>query len=337
MTSAGNRKATTATIIGSDKGGVGKSLIATLLVDAYDQARRPLAVVEIDHQRKLRTAMGARVNLSLGASADLGEIAKDRKQAERFYNPVFEHWSTTDSLTDLGANVTTQMFDWMSQCHIASLAAKVGICFRFVAVATPDDQALRSAFAALSKAVRHLGNSEYFLVLNAVFPGRGFDYYDNHPIFNDLRALRERIDLKIIYIPNCDSELMEYGRSRGLAPLAVFQNQDRLTEEMGLGLVEAHTEQKRLLDWITQVQEGLRPLFSDPAPRRAASAQPSAPRAEPMRVHELRQPEGLERRQEITPRSLESGAVVENLLDRRAEAFDERGVRMVHAGDRPLR
>ena len=210
---AGNRKTTIATLIGSNKGGVGKSLIASLLVDAYDQARRPLSVIEIDHEGKLRSALGARINLSLGASADLGDIAKDRKNAERFYNPVFDCWQASDTLTDLGANVTTQLFNWMQQCHIGELAAEDGIRFRFVAVATPDDQALRSAFSALSSAVRELGrDSEFYLVLNAFSSGRGFDMYEHHPLFSDLANLRDQIGLKILYIPHCDSELMEYGR-----------------------------------------------------------------------------------------------------------------------------
>lgn len=338
--SADYRNTKIATLIGSDKGGVGKSLIASLLVDAYDQARRPLSVVEIDHQGKLRSALGSRVNLSLGASADLGEIAKDRKHAERFYNPVFERWLHSDSLTDLGANVTTQLFNWMKQCHIGELAAEDGIRFRFVAVATPDDQALRSAYSALSGAVSQLGKdmagkdsgAEFYLVLNAFSSGRGFDLFENHPIFRSFAQARDSFGLNILYFPHCDSELMEYGRSRSLSPLAVLKNRERLVEEMNLGRVESRTEQKRFLAWMMDVQDALRPLFSDPAPR--ADVPPVRPEA--ATVHEFPQGEAMEPRDEAPRRSYsETGGVVENLLGRReSEGFDVRSVRRASIADR---
>ncbi|MGY3581858.1 hypothetical protein ACVIGB_000071 [Bradyrhizobium sp. USDA 4341] len=337
MTSAGNRKTKIATVIGSDKGGIGKSLLASLLADAYDQGRRPLSVVEIDHQGKLRTSMGQRVNLSLGASADLGEIAKDRKYAERFYNPVFNCWRNGDSLTDLGANVTTQLFNWMQQCHIGELAAMDGIRFRFVAVTTPDDQALRSAYSALSNAVRQLGpETEYYLVLNAFSSNRGFDLLEHHPVFKDLGNIKQ---LKFLFIPNCDSDLMEYGRARALSPLAVYRERERLIEEMGLGRVEAHTEQKRFVSWMMEVQEALRPLFADSsaqaAPAPQASEVPSV-RSEPAKVHDFPHGDVAERREEAPRRSYPpNGAVVEDLLGRReGEGFDHRAARRVHGIDR---
>jgi hypothetical protein len=337
MTSAGNRKPKIATVIGSDKGGIGKSLIASLLADAYEQARRPLSVIEIDHQGKLRTSMGKRVNLSLGASADLGEIAKDRKYAERFYNPVFNCWRDGDTLTDLGANVTTQLFNWMQQCHIGELAAIDDIRFRFVAVTTPDDQALRSAYSALCSAVRQLGEgSEFYLVLNAFSSNRGFDLLEHHPVFKDLANLRQQIALNLLFIPNCDSDLMEYGRARALSPLAVYQERERLIEEMGLGRVEAHTEQKRFVSWMMEVQESLRPLFVDQQPSTAKADLPSS-RSEPAKVHDFPHGEAAERREEMPRRTYSStnGAVVEDLLGRREiEGFDSRPARRVHAVDR---
>lgn len=263
MSSAG---ANIATIVGSDKGGVGKSLISSLLIEAYDQVRRPLSVIEIDHQAKLRSIMGGRVDLSLKASADLGEVTRDRHTAERFYNPVYDMWQRHDSLTDLGANVTTSLFDWMNQCHIRDLAAEDGVRFRFVAVTTPDDQALRSAFNALSTSIEALDTGsgddlELFLVLNEIAQGKGFAFYENHHAFRELMALAGSVKLKIVKIPYCDSDLMDYGRAKSLSPLTVFKNNDRLCEEMELSRVAARTEKRRLLDWISDVQTNLEPLF----------------------------------------------------------------------------
>ncbi len=268
-----------ATIVGSDKGGVGKSTISSLVIEAYDQAQRPLPVVEIDHQGKLRNSMGDRVTLTLRASLELEHVTRDRYSAERFYNPVYEIWRKSDSLTDLGANVTTQLFDWMNQCHVRELAVEDDILFRFVAVATPDDQALRSAFNAISTTVETLDNDvEMFLILNEVSQGSGFAYCEQHPAFRELLNLRGSVDLKILKIPFCDSDLMDYGRAHALSPLTVFKNTERLCEEMQLSRVAARTEKRRLLTWISEVQESLQPLFVEPSRLQAARPQEPAPR-----------------------------------------------------------
>src|SRR3546814_7591431 len=74
MGTHGNPK--TATLIGSDKGGIGKSMIAMIMALAHDRAGRPLKIIEIDHQAKLRSVLGDRVDLSLKAGADLADVAK---------------------------------------------------------------------------------------------------------------------------------------------------------------------------------------------------------------------------------------------------------------------
>lgn len=288
MSTAGISKV--ATIVGSDKGGVGKSHLSGLIIEAYDQARRPLSVIEIDHQGKLRSTMGDRVDLSLRASAELGDVTRDRYSAERFYNPVYDMWALHDSLTDLGANVTTFMFDWMKQCHIKELAREDGVHFRFVAVTTPDDQALRSAFNAISTAAGALEEgAEHFLVLNEIAPGSGFAFYENHNVFRELQRVGASVNLKIIKIPYCDSDLMEYGRAHAMSPLTVFKNTDRLCEEMELSRVAARTEKRRLLAWISEVQENLEPLFVPHQPVRSdAEREPTSrhhePRFDPVRA-----------------------------------------------------
>jgi hypothetical protein len=327
MSTAGNSNI--ATIVGSDKGGVGKSLISSLLIEAYDQARRPLSVVEVDHQGKLRNTMGNRVDLSLRASAELGDVTRDRTSAERFYNPVYDIWERHDSLTDLGANVTTFLFDWMKQCHIRELAVEDGIHFRFVAVTTPDDQALCSAFNAISTAVEALeSDAEQFLVLNEIAQGSGFTHYENHQVFRELQQLGSSVNLKIVKIPYCDSDLMEYGRAHALSPLTVFKNTDRLCEEMELTRVAARTERRRLLAWISEVQENLEPLF---VPYRKGSSDPE-PRVDPVRVEAPRRDFRVSETASSAPRQSRPNYA-------RGEAFHEEraparasAVRMTEAG-----
>src|SRR3546814_17250610 len=83
----------TATLIGSDKGGIGKSMIAMIVALAHDRAGRPLKIIEIDHQAKLRSVLGDRVDLSLKAGSDLADVAKVRPSAASFHEPLYPTWS----------------------------------------------------------------------------------------------------------------------------------------------------------------------------------------------------------------------------------------------------
>jgi len=90
-----------ATIIGSDKGGVGKSLLANLLVQAHDIARADapdaprINVVEVDHQRRLSGLLGEdRISVSLPASASIAESSANRWHTESRYNAPYSVWSS---------------------------------------------------------------------------------------------------------------------------------------------------------------------------------------------------------------------------------------------------
>ena len=165
-------------LIGSDKGGVGKSLISQLVMLSFDRKRMPLRVIELDHQRKLSNDFPNRVDLSLDAGVSIAETLSNRFAAESFFNPVYEQWCADDSMTDLGANVTTKLFEWMEHCDIQGIAKEDNIHFRFVAVTNPDDQGLRSAVSSLDNARRALGpTAELFLILNDTVGTTGFAPY----------------------------------------------------------------------------------------------------------------------------------------------------------------
>src|SRR3546814_12962856 len=83
----------TATLTGSDKGGTGKSMIAIIVALAHDRAGRPLKIIEIDHQAKLRSVLGDRVALRLKTGADLWDVATDRHLAGTFYEPHQKMWT----------------------------------------------------------------------------------------------------------------------------------------------------------------------------------------------------------------------------------------------------
>ena len=257
----------TCTLIGSDKGGVGKSFISQLFVQAYDRVERPLTVIEIDHQRKLTSALGNRVDLSLDAWASVSAGRTDRHAAEAFYNPVYEAWTKGESLTDLGANVTSSLMEWARVHDIATLAEDEDVRFRFVAMATPDDQALRSAARAIEDARRSLGErADIFLVLNVITEGAGFRPYHNTDEWRHLTRLMHTHQVTTCEVPLCESVLLEYGRSQGLTVIDILQMDNaglaKLGEACGLDRITLRTHYTRLKEWIRNFQVALGPLLS---------------------------------------------------------------------------
>lgn len=268
-----------ATLIGSDKGGVGKSLVAQMIVHAYDRGGFPLSVIEIDHQRKLTSILADRVNLSLDASPALAVTTKDRLAAERFFNPIYDYWSKGDSLTDLGANVTTPLMEWARFNDIPSAADEDDVRFMFVAMTTPDDQAIRSALNAVKDSRRALGaEAEIFVLLNEFGSGlSGFKPFHGSRDWHDLMALKDTHGAHVISIPNCDSLFLEYGRAMGYTVLDILTDDSKLYEirdRAELDKLSFNAHCRLFTRWVRDVQEGLEPLLAKaaaPTPTRMAA------------------------------------------------------------------
>lgn len=252
------------TIVGSDKGGVGKSMISLVMTLVFDNAGYPLRVIEVDNQRKLTSVLGPdRLDLSLAAAPDLQEVSRSRHAAESFFNPVYLEWAKGDSVTDLGANVTTSLMAWFRQCEISELAAEDLIDFRFVAAASPDEQAIRSAVSAIREARATLGpTAEYFVVLNDLSGALGFAPYDANPAYRELREMEKRDGVSVLEIPYCDSLLLEHGKALQLNPLQVVQQADRVALAAGLDPVSARVHKKKMIVWLKDTQQNLAPLLS---------------------------------------------------------------------------
>lgn len=255
----------TCTLVGSDKGGVGKSLMSQILIAAYDQANCPLKVVEIDNQHTLSAVFKDRVDLSMEATPGTGS---DRRTMHMHYARPYEHWAASDSVTDLGANVSTPLLNWMIENEIPHIADEDGIHFRFLSVAIPDDQSLRSAAASIELARRALGaDASLHLVLNDTVGLSGFSPYEASAAWMRLMGMRETHGVDIIQIPHCASRIMDWGRARGLTVLQILENGphvDQICAEAGFNRIERHQEIRSFLNWVVQVQQSLAHLFARP-------------------------------------------------------------------------
>lgn len=254
------------TLVGSNKGGVGKSMVSMFKALVFEKAGYPLQVIEIDHQRRLSSLVGKDgVHKSIAANVSIEDIARDKHAAEKFYNAVYREWMRSDSLTDLGANVTTPLLAWIERSKIMLLAAEDEIVFRFVAVASPDDEALRSAVTAIKDARGTLGaGSEYFVVLNDTTGSYGFAPYEGNEAYRELLSMEAAGLVGVVRMNFCDSILFEVGRALNINPRDAMDRVDEIAAASTPPLDEVTTriEKGKLREWLRGTQAALTPILS---------------------------------------------------------------------------
>lgn len=256
------------TLIGSDKGGVGKSLIAQLVVAAHDNGGVPLKVAEVDHQHKLHSIFGDRVDLSLIPHSTTGSGAVGLRARGGFrFDQIYDVWASGNSLTDLGANITTPLLDWFKLADIGSLASRHDIVFRYIAIASPDDQAIRSATSGLIKAREALGEEAIiFLVLNDPGTVCGFEPYKETQAWAHLQAAIRSTRATTLEMQPCVSGIMEWGRALGHSPLALLKaaGSPALTDVQKRARwneVEMQEHFREFNTWVRSVQRAIMPIF----------------------------------------------------------------------------
>jgi MinD-like ATPase involved in chromosome partitioning or flagellar assembly len=257
------------TLVCNNKGGVGKSIVSMFKALVFEKAGYPLQVIEIDHQRRLSSLVGKDgVHKSIPANVNIEDIARDKHAAEKFYNAVYREWMRSDSLTDLGANVTTPLLSWIERSKIMLLAAEDEITFRLVAVASPDDEALRGAVSAIKEARKVLGaGSEYFVVLNDIYGSYGFAPYETNDAYRELLEMEAAGFVGLIRMQFCDSILFEVGRALNINPRAAMDRADEIAAASTPPLDEVTTriEKSKLREWLRGTQEALMPILTKTA------------------------------------------------------------------------
>lgn len=252
----------TCTIVGSNKGGVGKSMISLMQTMIYDNAGYPLKLVEIDNERKLSALLGQRVDLPLNAFVPISDASRDRHAAQSYYNKVYGMMTLSDSLIDFGANVTTTFFEWYEQCEMGYFAAEDNIAFRFVACTSPDEQAIASALSAIAAAEKALGpTAEYFVVLNDIIGQSGFAPYSENEQYRRVLELEEKGKIKVLRIDYCDSLLFEHGKAMHMTPLEIVNRAEDVAAKAGLDPIERRVHRLKLMRWLSATQEAMNPLL----------------------------------------------------------------------------
>lgn len=225
----------TMTVVGSDKGGVGKTEVSIQIALAHQSEGMNLSLGEIDVAQRLSATLGSdAVEVSLKTSADIGEQLRDRNAVIKMLNPIYGLASHERSLVDLGAGVPTHFFDWIQWSDIVTMAEEDGVHFRFVGVSNPESGAMVAAYNYLSKAYALFGKSaEYFLVLNDLQgSARGFGYFQGTTIWQQINRMKAEDGLTLIEIGHLQCDLAAFGQSRGKSVSYMFDVAERLYDHV---------------------------------------------------------------------------------------------------------
>ena len=250
------------TIVGSNKGGVGKSMISLMQAMIYDNAKYPLSIIEIDNEKKLSALLGDRVNLSLEPFVKISDSTRNRHAAESHYNRAYNLMAKSDSLLDFGANVTTPFFEWFEQSEMGHFSSEDNIFYRFVACASPDEQAISAAISSIETAKKSLGpTAEYYVVLNDINGQSGFTPYEDNPEYLKVLEMDKKGEIQIVRVNYCDSLIFEHGKAMKMTPVEIVQKSNEVSEHAGLDTITARVHVRKLMTWLMDTQNAMSPIL----------------------------------------------------------------------------
>ena len=154
---------------GSDKGGVGKSLAATLRISRHllQHGKLP-GIVEVESDPRLSRIYGEdKVKLFRVGQDKLSDIEKDPSLVYRLWDQIAEVCMKAKGLTvvDIGANLTRTFALWLNE-YGEDGPWGTGTGLDFFGVTTGDDMAVQSVNRALSYMAQAVPDSRRHLIIN---------------------------------------------------------------------------------------------------------------------------------------------------------------------------
>lgn len=277
-------------VIGTEIGGRGKTEMAIALAANAEADGHPYTVAEIDNVARLSRYLGEdKVALSLRVSKDMEEILSNREALRTHLDPWWELVCSapTRVLTDLGANSTGVLLNYMQQNAVAELAEMLGLRFRFTSPATNESASLTESYNFLMRAHSMFGDkADYFLIRNKIAGDAGFAAIETQAYWKAFLKQINGINASILDIGYLDSPLpktltkpvgVTLGIVEGMfeavkAGRTEFTDKDQVAVLKALGL-DANAPKGMLLlhlgraakamnDWIRDTSKALEPIYA---------------------------------------------------------------------------
>lgn len=168
--------------VGSDKGGVGKSFVSTLVADLLDIEDRPFRLVQIDEQERLPALFGDRVTTVTPARLD--DLRRDPGAIVTAFDPLYAAVADTlaDGVTlivDIGGPQQMLIEEYCGLVDLDADLVEVGAQVVWLIPATAEPEAMRGAV----RTAREIGRVLPSARRGVVFNGRdgAFRFYPGSP------------------------------------------------------------------------------------------------------------------------------------------------------------
>lgn len=170
------------TVVGSDKGGVGKSFISSLIIDLFDVAGRPPRIIQIDEQERLPSLYPGRVTTV--SAAKLDEVRRDPATIVTAFDPLYAGIEATLSdriptVIDIGGPQQTLIEEYCALVDLDGDLAEADASVLWLVPATAEPEAMRGAVRTAAAIGRILPSARRAIVLNE--RDGSFKFYPNSP------------------------------------------------------------------------------------------------------------------------------------------------------------
>ncbi|MEP9374462.1 hypothetical protein [Mesorhizobium sp. KR1-2] len=157
------------TFIGSDKGGVGKSFITTVLADLMEVDAIAATIVQIDDQNRLPALYPGRVTTVLPASMD--DLRRDPTAIVAAFDPFYSAFeraltSMAPMIVDIGGPQQTVIEEYLALVDLDADLIEAGVAARWLIPTTAEPEAMRAAVRTAHAIGRILPSVTRHIVLN---------------------------------------------------------------------------------------------------------------------------------------------------------------------------
>lgn len=226
--------------VGGEKGGVGKSVLARLLVQYYIDSQQPFQAFDTD------LSHGALMRYYSEFSTPIDFTSFEN--ADRVIEVAVEQ--DKDVIVDLAAQSARPFDRWVKAGDVFSLAGNVGLEIVYWHVMEDGNDSLM----LLDRLLDAYGLNPYFVIVKNFGRGVSFDLFDQ----SETREKAERIGADVIDLPALEPSTMLKIDSTGASLWAAANNTDPSVGPT-LGLME----RQRVKVWVGQAYQQMKQIFDE--------------------------------------------------------------------------
>ncbi|WP_162488204.1 hypothetical protein [Azospirillum lipoferum] len=236
-------------IVANQRGGVGKTTIATAIGETLISRGAGVGYIEIESSARLSQIYGDAVHRVQPPS--LQEAAEDASRALATYDEITDRTAEGNVVIDVGANEIASFAEWAGLSDFSTDVIDRGHRLLLVAVATAEREAMTGALDVLYDKVRAFPGAERYLVLNGP-PRASFEDWV------DLQRV-EGEGIRILPIPRCLSDMWRIVDGKIPMRLVKALKLTRMDLEADYGMTRAMSARavRSYADWVTKVMAAI--------------------------------------------------------------------------------